>query len=146
MSGSHGRGEADARSGRAPFRGSLDSGRLARAAVAGLFLGAAGALLHRHTVQFSGLTIPWGAVLAIAAVAVRCRVVRGEDGAAARCSGLALGWLTATMALALLHTGDLVIASDVLGVGYLLVGALVIGVCATWPTRSERQRWAAWRR
>lgn len=122
------------------------NGSVAGVAIAGTLLAVAGVLLHRHVWPTSVIDIPWGAGLAVAAVAVRCRVIRHEDNVGRRCGLLALTWLVVTTCVALLRTDDLLVASDYLGVGYLLGGALIIGTCATWPTKVERQRWAAFRR
>ena len=120
--------------------------RLFVAVGAGVVLAVAGALLHGHVWLAAAVDIPWAAALVVLAVCARCRVMRHEDGDGRRCGVFALAWLAATTLIALVRTNDLVIASDVLGLGYLLVGSLAIGTAASWPSRAERQRWAAMRR
>ena len=112
----------------------------------GLGLALLGVFVHRHAWFIGDVPVPWGAALVVAAVALRCRVVRGQQGAGGGAASLALAWLLATSVAGAARSGDTVIAGDALGTGYVLGGALVVGVCATWPSASERQRWAARRK
>ena len=130
----------------APVGAGIRRAQVARAVASGGALALVGALIHRHIWLAGSIEIPWAAALVVAATCTRIRVMRHEDGDGRRCGVFALTWLAVTTLIALLRTNDLVIASDVMGVGYLLVGALTVGVAAGWPSRAERQRWAELRR
>lgn len=112
----------------------------------GVGLALLGLFVHRHTWFIANVTIAWGAALVVAAVALRCRVVRSRQQSGGDAATMALAWLLVTTVCGALDSGDTVIAGDVLGTGYVLGGALVIGVCATWPSMAERERWRARRR
>lgn len=109
----------------------------------GLGLALLGIFVHRHAWFAGDFPVPWGACLVVAAVALRCRVVRAQQGSGGAAAAVALAWLLATSVAGAVRSGDTVIAGDALGTGYVLGGALIVGVCATWPSMSERQRWAA---
>lgn len=112
----------------------------------GVGLALLGVFVHRHTWFIANVTIAWGATLVVAAVALRCRVVRSRQQAGGDAAALALAWLLVTTVSGALNSGDTIIAGDALGTGYVLGGALIIGVCATWPSMAERERWRARRR
>lgn len=112
----------------------------------GLLLAVAGLFVHRHSLFVGGWSLPWGIALVVAAVALRCRVLRSRQGRGANAAALALTWLAVTSVAGMLRTGDTIIAGDVIGSGYVLGGAVVVGVSATWPSRRERQMWAQRRR
>ena len=126
----------------------LQTGRvdLLRLIAEGTGLALLGVFVHRHAWFVGDVPLPWGAALVVAAVSLRCRVVRAQQGTGSGAAALALSWLLATSVAGAARSGDTVIAGDALGTGYVLGGALVVGVCATWPSASERKRWAARRR
>lgn len=108
----------------------------------GLLLAIAGLFVHRHSWFVGGWEVPWGIALVIAATSLRCRVLRTRQGSGGHAAAVALTWLAATSLAGMLRTGDTIIAGDALGTGYVLGGAVVVGLCATWPSRRERAGWA----
>jgi hypothetical protein len=98
-----------------------------------------GIFVHRDAHYAGTIPIPWGAILSVAAVAAGCRASRHTLGRGGPAGAIALSWLAVTT-IASQWPGDILIANDALGVGYILGGALIIGIAATWPSRAERQR------
>jgi len=105
----------------------------------GLLLAIAGVFVHRHTWFVGGWQAPWGIALVIAAVSLRCRVLRARQGRGGHAAAVALTWLAFTSLVGMLRTGDTIIAGDAIGTWYVLGGAVVVGLCATWPSRRERE-------
>jgi hypothetical protein len=94
-------------------------------------------LVSRAEWRWGGLVVPWGLTLGVAAsasVVVIGRVDRRATGFAA-----AAGWIVGLMVLlAGRPEGDYVVASDWLGVAFLVVATLVVAVTAGWKQRAPR--------
>lgn len=104
------------------------------AGLVGLGVGVLGAFVQSMSAHVLGVRLPYGLLPALAglgAVLVLTGVVLRQ-----RLPVLApaLGWAVAVFSLAVPRPeGDLVVAGSVSGYLYLLGGALLIGVCLTFP-------------
>lgn len=108
------------------------------AVVAGLVVGVAGAFVQAQrfviSVADSVVILPWGAVLAVVAMAFAIR--GGVWTARARWGGwlLFLGWLGATLLMATeTSSGDIALSSGARQMGYLLIGVVIGSAAATFP-------------
>ena len=111
------------------------------AALWGAAAGIAGAFVAPSVVWIGTRSVPWGAVAALAAVALA--VVVGARTAGPRPGGAAalFGWLLAVFVLSQPRAaGDLVVPGDAAGyvflIGGLLVGGLTLAVVARDPAPS----------
>ncbi|MET9022136.1 hypothetical protein ABZV93_19350 [Actinopolymorpha sp. NPDC004070] len=100
---------------------------LAAAAVLGLVAGTCGVAASRASLTVLGVRLPYGIVLALVVAALlfaQCRYLLGKGGGVAA----ALGWV-APVAAALWPRpeGDVVLAGDWYGLGFVLVGLFLVG-------------------
>ncbi|MGI9197654.1 MAG: DUF6113 family protein [Candidatus Nanopelagicales bacterium] len=111
------------------------------ALVAGLVVGTLGAFFQAVRVLVGGVTIPWGMVLALAALLLLIRgVIEAAD---TRWTGWALffGWLATTVAFsAQLPSGGLVISAGSRQMAYLVGGVVLGAAAATVPPISRLRR------
>ena len=97
-------------------------------ALAGVWLGAAGAFVQAITFDVAGVALPVGLVATLTVTAAvllaGARVMRGRAGAAVP----ALGWLVAVLVLSSQRPeGDLVLPANGGSYAFLLLGTVVVG-------------------
>lgn len=104
-------------------------------------VGVCGSFVHAATARPAGLPIPYGLVLALLGVA--SVLVLAQQIAAGRLGKgvVAAGWLLPVMLLSLTSpAGDIVVASDARGLGYLFGGVILVGVAVGLPGRRRVDR------
>lgn len=102
--------------------------------VSGLLLGIVGAFLQGARFLIGGVTVPWGLVVAIAALIIVIRA--GIELTTSRWGGwlVLLAWIAVTVAFAAeLPSGDLVISAGNRQMAYLLGGVIAGAAAATVP-------------
>lgn len=102
----------------------------------GFFLGLATALIQAIDVDFFGLTVPIGIVLAVLAVVVSIRLV--DRAMQSRYAGLALalGWLVATAAGSFRTTaGDVLLQGDSRTLAYFITCGVLGAAAVSWPVK-----------
>ncbi len=103
-------------------------GALARAGLVlwGLATGLLGAVVHRHETTVGGVDLPWGLLLALVVTAAVARAAGHlvRVGAA----WLGLGWTLAVVLQQQLRPGSYLVAGDVVGWSFMLLGLTVLAV------------------
>lgn len=95
-------------------------------AALGLYVCLAATIIHRHTAEWFGITVPWGLVLAVVVTYVVARAA--ETLVLAGAGWFAMGWAIGLMLPMLVSSGSYLIAADWVGVSFLAfgVGSLVL--------------------
>lgn len=96
------------------------------AAVLGLYVCLAATVVHRHTIDWLGVAVPWGLVLSVVATYV---IARGAELLVSTGTGwFAMGWAIGLMLPMLADSGSYLIAADTTGLSFLIfgVGALIL--------------------
>ena len=89
----------------------------------GAYLCVVAAIAHRHTVDVSGIGVPWGLVLAL--VATAAIVLAASELVRVGGAWLGLGWAAMLTALQLSPGGSYLVATDWLGLAFA-AGSLVL--------------------
>lgn len=105
-------------------------------ALLGVYVAFVSGVVHRHTVELSGVSWPWGLVLAIGVTVVVAaaaeRLIR--LGAA----WFAVGWSVVLLAQSLSPNGSFLVAADWLGYAYALLGVGSLAVVIVRSSRADR--------
>jgi hypothetical protein len=103
-------------------------------AVGGLLLGVVGAGLSSVRIDVAGVTVPWGLVLVLVALAVGARSAAWLVGSRGGAVAVALGWALPTLVFASLSPGGDVLLPDLPRTYvYLLGGALLAAFVCVVP-------------
>ncbi len=109
--------------------------------VSGFILGLFGAFISAITVPVAGINIPVGLVLVFATLFSSLRLVIHVFGLRRAGVFLLVGWLLATVLMALPGPGDdVAIPSDPIAMVYLFGGVIIGTACVNVPARLRRQR------
>lgn len=106
---------------------------------AGFVYGVIGGFMAEHQAVAGGLRLPWGALLASAALVATARALCHGYGTRTAGAVFYAGWLLATVFLALPNPSrDQVFSPGIAGYGYLFAGTVLGAAAAAWPITLPR--------
>ena len=103
-------------------------------AIAGVVVGVVAAFVRADRIRISGTMVPYGIVLALLGVVVAQLWLARRFQSRLISIGFAVGWVAITIVLGAANgTDDLVIPSSGTSAAYVLIGAILVSMCAAIP-------------
>lgn len=103
-------------------------------ALAGVVVGVVAAFVRADRIRIAGTMVPYGILLALSAVVVVQLWLTRRFQTRWLSIGFALGWVAVTIVLGAANgTGDLVIPNSAGSAAYVVIGAIVVSMCAAIP-------------
>lgn len=103
-------------------------------ALAGVVVGVVAAFVRADRIRISGTMVPYGIVLALLGVVVSQLWLARRFQSRWISIGFAAGWVTITIVLGSTSgADDLVIPSNAVSAAYVLIGAVLVSMCAAMP-------------